>query len=137
MTINTLKYIRKILNLKTPVYLNWKPLNYLNITYIIASITSSGFKYVNFLVLLKIDGIGNIKKTIIFIDSIEKNIALEKYLHFFLLNNLKVRGKKIIVSFSSILKAKKKNYCLKNFLNGNTRILICINVIKMEVDILV
>lgn len=82
------------------------------------------------------DAIGNIEKTIIFVDSIEKNIALKKYLQSFLLNNLKDRDEKIIISFSSILEAKTKTDCLKNFLNGNTRILIYIDVVEMEVDIL-
>ena len=107
-----------------------------NITYTIAPITSSGFEDLNFLVPPKIGGIGNIEKTVIFVNSIEKSIALGKYLRSFLPNNLKDRGKKIIVSFSSILEAKTKTDCLEDFLNGNTRILICIDAAEMGVDIL-
>ena len=72
----------------------------------------------------------------IFINSIDKDIALRKYLQTLLLDNLKDRGKKIILSFLSILKAKTKIDWLKNFLNGNTRIKICIDATKIRVDIL-
>ena len=71
----------------------------------------------------------------IFVDSVEKGIALEKYLQSLLPNNLKDRGEKIIVSFSSILEAKTKTNCLEKFLNGNTRILICTDAAGKGVDI--
>ena len=135
ITTNTLEYVRKTPNLKTPVRLYRRPLDCPNITYTIASITSSGFKDLNFLLPPKISGIGNIKKTMIFVDSIEKSIALAKYLQSLLPNNLKNRGEKIIVSFSSILEAKTKTDCLDDFLNGDTKILICTNVAGMGVDI--
>lgn len=128
MTINILEYIRKILNLKTLVRLYRRFFDRPNITYTVAPITSSGFQELNFLVPPKIGGIGNIEKTIIFIDGIEKSIALRKYLQSFLPNNLKDRSEKIIVSFSSILEAKTKTGCSKDFLNGNTRILICTDI---------
>lgn len=44
----------------------------------------------------------------IFINSIEKDIALKKHLQTFLVNNLKNKSEKIIVSFLLILKAKTK-----------------------------
>ena len=102
MTINILKYVRKTLNLKTPVRLYQRPLDRPNITYTVAPITSSGFEDLNFLVPSKIGGISNIEKTMIFVDSVEKGIALGKYLRFLLPNNLKDRGENIIISFSSI-----------------------------------
>ena len=71
----------------------------------------------------------------IFVDSVEKGIALGKYLRSLLPNNLKDRGEKIIVSFSSILEAKTKTDCLEDFLNGDTRILICTEAAGMGVDI--
>lgn len=71
----------------------------------------------------------------IFVDSIEKGIALEKYLQSLLPNNLKDKGEKIIVSFSSILETKTKTDCLEDFLNGNTKILICIDAVGIRVDI--
>ncbi len=51
--------------------------------YIITLITSFGFKDFNFLILPKINGIGNIKKTIIFIDSVKKGKALAIYYKLF------------------------------------------------------
>lgn len=135
MTINTLEYVRKTLNLKIPIRLYRRLLNCPNIIYAVTPITSSGFKDLNFLVSPKISGIGNIEKTMIFVDNVEKDIALGKYLQSLLPNNLKDRGEKIIVSFSSILKAKTKTDYLKDFLNGNTRILICTNATQIGVDI--
>ena len=41
MTTNTLEYVRKTLNLKTPVRLYQRPLDCPNITYTVAPITSS------------------------------------------------------------------------------------------------
>lgn len=108
ITTHTLKYVRKTLNLKTPVRLYRRPLDCPNITYTIAPITSSSFKDLNFLIPLKTGGIGNIEKTIIFVNSVEKDIALGKYLRSLLPNNLKDRGEKIIVSFPSILEIKTK-----------------------------
>lgn len=135
MTTNTLEYVRKTLNLKTPVRLYRRHLDCPNITYTVAPITSSGFKDLNFLVPSKIGGISNIEKTMTFVDSVEKGIALGKYLEFLLPNNLKDRGEKIIVSFSSILEAKTKTDCLEDFPNGDTRILICTDAAGMGVDI--
>ena len=108
MTLNILKYVRKILNLKTLVCLYQRFLDYLNITYIIAPITSFRFEDLNFLIPPKISNIGNIKKTMIFIDSIEKNRALIIYLQIFLQNNLKNKSKNIIKSFSLILEVTTK-----------------------------
>ena len=71
----------------------------------------------------------------IFVDSVEKNMALEKHLQSFMPNNLKDKGKKIFVSFSSILEIKTKTDCLEDFLNSNTKILICTDVAGMRVDI--
>ena len=71
----------------------------------------------------------------IFVDSIEKDIVFEKYFQTFLLDNLKDRGKKILLSFSSNLETKAKIDWLKDFLNGDTKIIICIDVIEMKVDI--
>ncbi len=108
MTPNTLEYVRKTLNLKTPVRLYWRPLDRPNIIYTIIPITSPGFEDLNFLILPKISSIGNIEKTMIFVNSIEKGRALAIYLQTLLLDKLKDRGEDIIKSFSSILKATTK-----------------------------
>lgn len=96
------------------------------------SITSFGFENLKFLILSKIDGIGNIEKTIIFINSVEKSIALEIYLQILLPDNLKDRDDNIIKSFSSILEAKIKTNWLKYFFNGNTRIIFCMDATEMR-----
>lgn len=66
----------------------------------------------------------------------EKDIALRKYLPTLLPDNLKDKGKKIIISFLSTLKTKLKTNYLEDFLNGNIRIIIYIDVAEMGVDIL-
>lgn len=71
----------------------------------------------------------------VFVDSVEKGIALGKYLQFFLPDNLKYRGEKIIISFLSNLEAKIKTDYLEDFVNGNIKILIYTKVVGMVVDI--
>ena len=71
-----------------------------------------------------------------FVDSIEKDIILRKYLQTLLPDILKDKGKKIIISFLSILEIKTKTDWLDNFLNDNTRTIICIDIVGMGVDIL-
>ena len=135
MTSNILKYVRKTLNLKILVRLYRKLLDCPNITYTIFLITSFGFENLNFLITPKINGNNNIEKTMIFVDSVEKNIALGIHLQTLLLDNLKDRGDDIIKSFSSVLKAKTKIDWLEAFLNGNTRIIICTDAVRIRVDI--
>ncbi len=135
ITPNILECIRKMLNLKTPVRLYQRPLNRPNITYTVAPITSSGFEDLNFLITPKISGIGNIKKTMIFIDSVEKSRALAIYLQTLLLHKLKNRGEDIIKSFPSILETTTKTDWLEKFLTGNTRIIIYTDAARIGVNI--
>lgn len=125
---------QKTLNLKTLVCLYQRLLDCPKITYTNALIISSDFEDINFLVLLKIGGIGNNEETMIFVDSVKKDIILKKYLQSLLQNNLKNKDKKIIIFFLSILKAKIKTNYLKNFLNNNTRIFICTNITIIRVN---
>lgn len=125
-----------MLNLKTLLYLYQRFLDHPNIIYTIAPIISSGFEDFNFLILLKISGICNIEKIMIFVNSIEKNRALVIYLWTFLLDKLKDRGEDIIKSLLSILKTITKSDWLEKFLTSNTRTIICINIIGIRVDIL-
>lgn len=136
ITLNTLKYTRKTLILKTLVYLYSRPLDCSNITYIIALITSFSFNNLDFLIPPKISSINNIEKTINFIDNEKKDITLEKYLQTFLSNNLKDKNKKIIISFLLILEAKIKTDWLEDFINSNTKIIIYTDTTKIGVDIL-
>lgn len=132
MTLNILEYIRKSLNPKTLVCLYQKPLNCPNITYTIALITSFSYEDLNFLILPKIS---SIEKTMIFIDSIEKGIALGIYLRAFLLDNLKDRGYDIIKFFSSIFKVKTKIIWAKAFFNSDTKIIICTDATRRRINI--
>lgn len=136
ITPNTLKYVKKTLNLIILICLYQRPLNRPNNTYTIAPITSSDFEDPNFLILLKISGINNIKKTMIFIDSVEKGIVLGIHFQTFLLNNLKDRRNDIIKSFSLVLKEKTKTDWLEVFLNDNTRIIIYTNAVRVRINIL-
>lgn len=81
-------------------------MDFLNINYTVFSLISSSFKDFNFLIASKINGIGKIEKTIIFVDSVKKVIALGIYLRTLLLDNLKDRRNDIIKSFSTVLKTK-------------------------------
>lgn len=76
ITLNIFEYVWKTINLKITIYLYQKLLNCLNMTYTIALITNSNFENCNFLILPKISSIGKIKKTLIFVDSNKKSIAL-------------------------------------------------------------
>lgn len=96
MLINILKYVRKTLNLKTLIDLYWKLFNYSNIIYTIITIINSSFEKFNFLISPKIDGIGDIEKTMLFINSIENDIVLRKYLYFLQPHNPKDKDKKVI-----------------------------------------
>lgn len=62
------------------VYFYQKSLYYLNIIYKIVFIIKFGFKNLQFLILLKIDYISNIKKMMIFINSVKKDIIFKIYL---------------------------------------------------------
>lgn len=117
------------------VHLYQRSLDCPNIRYTIILIINSDFKDFNFLILPKINCIYNIEKTMIFVDSIKISIALKKYLQSLLSDNLKNRGEKIIISFLSNLDSKTKTDYLKNCLNSNTMILICMEVIRIEVNI--
>lgn len=131
-----LEYFRKLLDLKILVRLYHKFLYCPNIIYIVPLIISSGFKNLNFLIPPKISDIGNLEKILIFVNSIEKNIALRIYLQTLLPNNLKERKDNIIKSFLLLLQVKIKTDWLKNFLNSNINIIICIDAAKMGVYIL-
>lgn len=88
MTNNTLDYIHIFLNERLPVKLYKQFLDYPNIKYSIANIKKPRSKKLDVFVL-SIEGLSTISKIIIFIDSINERIALPKYLHIKLLDNLK------------------------------------------------
>lgn len=112
----------------------WKPFNYLNISYNIILIISSSFKDLRFFLLSIIISIGNIEKTIILVDNIKKDKVFRIYLETFLLDSLKNKGDNEIRAFLSILKAKIKTISKKKFFIIMTKI-ICIDITKIRVDI--
>ena len=79
---------------------------------------------------------GNIKKTIIFVDNVEKSIVLEKHLQTFFLDYLKDRNDQVIRSFLSILEAQIKTDWIEDFLNTNAKIITYTNTAEMAVGIL-
>lgn len=107
-----------------------------NITSTITLILNSDFEDLEFLIPLKLGDISNIEKTIIFVDSIEKSRDRAIYLRSLLLDNLKDKSDNIIRSFSSILWAKTNTNWLKDFRNDNTKIIIYIDIIGIDVDTL-
>lgn len=76
--------------------------------YIVTLIKGFNLKDLNFLIILKINSIGNIKKIMIFVDSIDKNRALTIYLQTLLSDKLKHKSKDIIKFFLSILETTIK-----------------------------
>lgn len=88
MTNNVLDYICTFLNLQSPVKLYKRSLDCLNITYSIAEIKKPGYKELDVFILF-IGGLSAIPKTMIFVDSINEEMALTKYLHTKFSNNLK------------------------------------------------
>lgn len=101
--------------------------------YTVTLITSSKFKDFNFLIQPKINSIDIIEKTMIFVHNIEKIRALIIYLQIFLPDKLKARDKDIIKFFSIILEIITKTDWLEKFLTSNSRIIIYIDAIGIEV----
>lgn len=62
-------------------------------------------------------GQNQILKIIVFVDSIDKEIAFSKYLQVYLLKELKSQEKKIVRSFSLNLKSKTKTNRLQEVFN--------------------
>lgn len=121
---NVLEYIKKILNIRTSMQLYYWPLDRPNITYTVVPITLKfKFRDLNFLVL-EINGVSVIKKTIIFVDSITKGIEMANYLRSLLPTKLQDKIHQLIHSFPSIPEIIIKTGWLDNFLNGDTQILI-------------
>ena len=105
-TIN-LKYLYEALHLQSLVQLYHKFLNRTNIMQLVVQINKPGYEKLDFL-LPKKGELSYIPKTIVFTDSIDKKIALEKYLQSHLLEKFKNWGNKIIMSFLLDLESKTK-----------------------------
>lgn len=88
MTNNVLDYIHASLNLYSSVRLYKRFLDYPNIIYGVAEIKKPGYEELDVFVL-SIGGLSAILKTMIFVDSINKGMALTEYLRTKLLDNLK------------------------------------------------
>ena len=109
------------LNLYLPIRLYKQSLDHLNITYVVAKIKKPGYKELDILVL-SIKGLSAIPKTMIFVNSINKGMALTKYFCIKLSNNLKDKAEQVIQYIHSNLSDKSKKMFAKDFLWRNTRI---------------
>lgn len=134
-TPNILEYVRKTLNMRPPIQLYRRPLDRPNITYTVTQITPrSKFWDLNFLIP-DIGGASAIEKTMIFVDSIFEDIDMAKYLRSLLPAKLQGKARRIIRTLYSVLETDTKTTSLEDFLNGDTRILMCTNAAGMGVDI--
>ena len=79
VTPNILEYIRVSLKLSPPSRIYRQPLDRSNLTYIVSPIRKSEFKDLDFLVPSG-GAIGNISKTMIFVDSIDEAEKMAKHL---------------------------------------------------------
>ena len=134
-TPNILEYVRKTLHMRAPVQSYCRPLDCPNITYTVAPITpKSKFRDLDFLIP-DVGGASAIEKTMIFVDSISEGIEMAKYLRTLLPEKLQCKAHRIIRSFSSVLETSTKSTWLDDFLNGDTRIIICTDAAGMGIDI--
>lgn len=95
MINNVLNYIHAFLNLQSLAKLYKQSLDYLNIIYSIAKIKKLEYEELD-VFDPSIRGLSIIPKTIIFIDSINKKMALTEYLCRKLLNNFKNKIDQVI-----------------------------------------
>ena len=121
MINNVLNYICVSLNLRLPIRLYKQSLDHPNIIYSIAKIKKPGYKELDVFVPL-IGDLSTILKTMIFVDSINEEMALIEYLRTKLSDNLKDKAEQVIQCFYSNLSDKFRKLFVKDFLWGN----ICI-----------
>lgn len=77
----------------------------------------------------------DIPKIMIFFDSINVGIVIEKYLQCILSVLMQDKKKIIIVFFNSNYEADIPNDFIENFQRGNTCIMVCTDAAKMGIDL--
>lgn len=135
LTSNNLEYVRKSLDLRSPVQLCKRPLDRPNITYTVAQINKKGFGELDFLLPATTLTRSAVQKTIIFVDTISEGIAMAKYLRRQLPPALQSKAKQIVRTFYADLDPDEKIKILENFMNGDIRILICTDAVGMGINI--
>lgn len=122
--LNILEYIRISLKLSPPSRIYRQPLDWPNLTYIVSPIRKPGFKDLDFLVPSG-GAIGNIPKTMIFVDSIDEAEKMAKHLRSRLperVRNNKKQAEVIIRTFSSNLSPETRTRFLADLRLSDTRI---------------
>lgn len=114
---NNLKYIRKLLGLRSLVQLCKGPLDCPNIIYIITQINKKGFDELDFPLSAIILTQSAMQKTMIFVDIIGEDIAIAKYFRRQLPLALQSKTKQIVRIFYADLDPDKKIKILENFVN--------------------
>lgn len=79
ITPNVLEYIRVSLKLSPPSHIYRQPLDQLNLIYMVAPIRKPRFEDLAFTIISG-GAVGNIPKTMIFVDSIDEAVAMTKFL---------------------------------------------------------
>ena len=124
--LNILEYIRVLLKLFPPSRIYRQPLDRPNLTYIVSSICKPRFKNLDFLVPSE-GAIGNIPKTMIFVDLINKAEKMAKHLQSRLserVQNKKKQAEVIICTFSSNFSPETRTRFLAELQLNDTRIWI-------------
>lgn len=121
MINNILDYIYASLNICLLVKLYKHLLDCSNITYSVTEIKKPGYKELDIFVL-SIESLSTILKTMIFVDSINKRIALTEYLCTKLSDNLNDKAEQVIQCFHLNLSDKSKKLFTEDFFWGNGRI---------------
>ncbi len=129
--LNVLGYIEELLHLLVSTFLYKQLLNGSNITQMGTYISKQGFGDLNYL----ISKVGIIPKTIVFIEKIEYVIALAADFQKLLLLEDRDWRDDLIMTFYSNIEATTRVDIIENFWNGEIRILICINIIEIGVNI--
>ncbi|MCJ1347030.1 hypothetical protein MMC31_005251 [Peltigera leucophlebia] len=114
LTINNLEYIRKSLDLRSPVQLCKRPLDRPNITYTVAQINKKSFGELDFLLPATTLTQSAVQKTMIFVDTVGESIVMAKYLRRQLSPALQSKAKQIVRTFYADLDPHKKIKIVKD-----------------------
>lgn len=136
VTLNILEYIRVLLKLSPPSRIYWQPLDWPNLTYIVSPIRKDKFEDLAFLVP-SAGTIGEIPKTMIFVDKIDDAIEKAKYLQSGLPERIRStpRADNIIRIFSANLRATTRTGFLGDLRLGETRIWICTECAGIDINL--
>lgn len=136
ITPNILEYIRVSLKLSPPSRIYRQPLDRPNLTYIVSPIRQAGFKDLDFLIPSG-GAVGEIPKTMIFVDKIDDAVEMAKYLRSRLPKRIRNEGdlEDIIRTFSANLTTTSRSRFLANLQSGDTRICIYTECAGMGINL--